>query len=109
MAGRDEDKAYGIPDALWEQVKPLLLPELPGPNDGQQMDDRQAMDAILYVLRTGCKWSGIPRDLGAGSIVHKRFQEWREAGLFQRMWRTGLLTYDDLRTLIWHGRRRRES
>lgn len=108
MTSRDVDEARRIPDAVWEQIEPLLPPELPGPKGGQRMDDRQAMNAILYVLRTGCKWNEIPRNLGAGSIVHRRFQEWREAGLFQRMWRTGLLTYDDLRTLMWHGRRRRE-
>jgi transposase len=55
------------------------------------MDDRKAMTAILYVLRTGCQWKAIPRSLGAGSSVHDRFQQWVEAEVFKKMWKAGLL------------------
>ena len=47
------------------------------------------MSAILYVLRTGCQWNALPRSLGASSTVHDRFQEWRFAGVFKRMWIDG--------------------
>jgi putative transposase len=40
------------------------------------VDDRKAITAILYVLRTGCQWKALPRSLGAGSTVHHRFQQW---------------------------------
>jgi len=110
MANNDVNAVHRIPDALWEKVEPLLPPELPRNRGGRpRMDNRKAMEAILYLLRTGCKWQAIPRSMGAGSTVHRRFQEWRKAGVFQRMWRAGLLTYDDLRALIWHGKRRIES
>ena len=33
------------------------------------MDDRKAMSAIFYVLRTGCQWNALPRSLGASSTV----------------------------------------
>jgi len=55
------------------------------------MPDRQAMDAIFYMLRTGCQWKAPPRSLGAPSTVHDRFQEWRGAGVFERMWQAGLI------------------
>jgi len=42
-----------------------------------RMNDRKAMSAIFYVLRTGCQWNALPRSLGASSTVHDRFQEWR--------------------------------
>ena len=32
-----------------------------------RMDDRKAMSAIFYVLRTGCQWNALPRSLGASS------------------------------------------
>jgi putative transposase len=104
MANEDMDGKYRISDALWEQIKPLLPPELPGKRTGQLgMDDRKAMVAVLYIFRTNLKWKELPRSLGASSTVHRRFQEWRRTGVFQRMWREGLLTYDELRTMIWHG------
>jgi transposase len=54
------------------------------------MDERQALDAIFYLMRTGCQWQALPRALGAASTVHDRFQEWVEQGVFLAMWETGL-------------------
>ncbi len=96
---------HQIPGEIWEQIKLLLPPELPRLRGGRpRMDDQKAMEAILYAFRTGCKWSALPRSLGASSTVRKRFQEWREAGVFQRMWRAGLLTYNELRAMVWYGK-----
>jgi len=96
-----------ISDALWEQIEPLLPPELPRPRGGRpQMDSRRAMEAMLYVLRTDFKWNQLPRSMGAVTTVRNRFLEWRKAGVFQRMWRAGLLTYDELRASFWYGRKR---
>lgn len=101
------DGSHLISDALWERIEPLLPPEIPKPSGGRpRMDNREVMEAILYVLRTGCKWSSLPRSLGATSTVRRRFLEWRETGMFQRMWQAGVLTYDELRAAVWHGKRR---
>ena len=60
-----------------------------------RMDDRKAMSAIFYVLRTGCQWNALPRSLGASdSRSMTDFQEWRKAGVFKRMWIDGLSVYD---------------
>ena len=102
----DMDESYRIPDTVWEQIEPLLPPELPRLRGGRpRMDNRKAMEAIFYVFRNGCKWNALPRCLGASSTVYRRFQEWRKSGLFQRMWRIGLLTYDELETMVWYGTR----
>lgn len=63
------------------------------------MDDRQAMTAIYYVLRTGCQWNALPRSLGASSTVHDRFQEWRKAGVFEDLWQDGVWEYDEKKGL----------
>jgi putative transposase len=93
---------YQISDKFWEWVAPLLPPPKPKKKPGRpRMDDRKAMTAIFYVLRTGCQWKALPRSLGAGSTVHDRFQEWQEAGVFERMWQAGLHEYDELKGLDW--------
>ena len=96
------DGTYRVPDALWEQIEPLLPPEPPRTGDTTcpRMDNRKAMEAILYMLRTGCKWEGIPGNLGGDEPSYERFQEWRRTGVFDRMWQVGILTYDELRTLV---------
>jgi transposase len=65
------------------------------------MDDRHALDAIFYVLRTGCQWKALPRSLGAGSTVHDRFQAWQQAGVFEKLWKAGLLRYDIAVGIDW--------
>jgi len=98
----DIGRAYQIPDGLWEKIKPLLPPPKPKKKLGRpRMDDRKAMTAIFYVLRTGCQWKALPRSLGAPSTVHDRFQEWREAGVFGKMWKEGLFEYDRKKGLDW--------
>jgi transposase len=97
------DEAFGvgsddqIPDARWVQMMRVFPPPKARQKDGRpRMDDRQAMPAMLSVLRTGCPWKVPPRRLGAARTVHDRFQEWRQAQVFERLWPAGLRTYDTL-------------
>lgn len=94
------DDNWRISDALWERIAPYIPSERPKPKGGRpRMPDRQAMDAILCVARTGCQWNMLPRRLGASSTVHDRFQEWRAAGVFRHLWRASVLEYDTLKGL----------
>jgi putative transposase len=78
-------------DTDWERIAPLL-PPTPGQHIGRpRMDDRQAMAAIFYTLESGCGWRALPRSLGAPSTIYDRFKAWRAAGVFDQLWRAGLL------------------
>jgi transposase len=45
---------------------------------------------------TGCQWQALDKtNLCKHSVAHKRFQEWRDAGVFEEFWRRGLLMYDE--------------
>ena len=65
------------------------------------MEDRKAFEAIVYVLRTGIQWNALPRELGASSTVHDRFQEWEQAGVFKALWQAGLGEYDEVQGIAW--------
>jgi putative transposase len=102
------DFSYSIPDVIWDRIV-ALIPSPSSMSRGKKnkrtgrprMDDRMAMSAIFYVLRTGCQWRALPRSLGASSTVHDRFQEWRKDGVFKRMWIDGLSVYDENNTIDW--------
>jgi putative transposase len=95
-------ETFRIPDAMWEQTKPLLPPEKPKPKGGRpRNDDRQMLDAIFYVLHTGIQWKALPRYLAAGSSAHDRFQEWQGAGVLHRLWQAGPLKYDAVKGIAW--------
>jgi transposase len=95
------ESAYEIPGVLWDRITPLLALRKKKKKAGRpRMNDRKAMSAIFYVLRTGCQWNALPRSLG----VHDRFQEWRSAGVFKRMWIDGYLHMIKRLELIGNGK-----
>ncbi len=98
----DLDVHYQIPDQLWENIAPLLALNNPKIKPGRpRMDDRLAMTAIFYLLRTGSQWAALPRCLGAKSTVHDRFQFWLNNQVFFKLWQIGLLHYDSVKGLAW--------
>ena len=62
---------YCIPDVVWDRIITLLSSSIRRRKKKKagrpRMDDRKAMSAIFYVLRTGCQWNALPRSLGASS------------------------------------------
>ena len=46
---------------------------------------RLLLEAVLYLLRTGCQWRALPDAFPPYSTVQRRFYEWRDAGLFERV------------------------
>ena len=97
------DPSYEIPDTLWNQISVFLVhkTKIKKKTGRPRMDDRKAMTAIFYIVRTGCQWKALPRSLGASSTVHDRFQEWRQDGVFKRMWIDGLKLYDEKIGINW--------
>ena len=60
------------------------------------------MDAIFFVLRTGCQWNALRETtICSSSSAHRRFQEWVTAGVFAAFWRQGLLAYDAVQGIDW--------
>ncbi len=95
-------KRWEVSDEFWARVEPLAPPERPKPKGGRpRMSDRTAFEAMVYVLRTGIQWNALPRELGASSTVHARFQEWARAGFFARLHQAGLAEYDEFEGIEW--------
>jgi transposase len=99
-----KDDGWRIPDETWERMEPLLPPRPPHPLGchNPRVPDRDAMNAILLVLRTGMQWNALnATGICSSSSAHRRFQEWARAGVFEQFWRQGLLAYDELQGIEW--------
>ncbi len=99
-----QEDGWRLPDKLWAQMEPLLPPRKPHPLGchNPRVGDRQAMDAILFVLRTGCQWNALNgTGICSSSSAHRRFQEWAESGVFEEFWVHGLLSAAALREIDW--------
>ena len=67
-----------------------------------RVPERDAMDAVLLVLRTGMQWNVLSGTVICSSrSAHRRFQEWEQAGVFHEIWRQGLLAYDEVVGIDW--------
>lgn len=95
-------REFRLTDALWNQIRPHLPPEPSHRRGGRpRTDARRCLEAIVYLLRTGIPWKAIPRCLGAPSTIHDRFQEWRAAGVFEKVWRRLLQLLDHQGDIDW--------
>jgi putative transposase len=95
-------KPWTVSGEFREKVEPLIPPAPSRAKGGRtRMDDRKAFSAMIYVLRTGIRWNALPREMGASSTVHERYQEWERAGFFEELWRAGLAEYDELEGIEW--------
>ena len=67
-AARQRPTIWEIPDDLW-----LIVQHVPPREELQRsrgrpwIPPRRILDAILYVLRTGCQWKAVPRSFASGS------------------------------------------
>jgi transposase len=96
---------FRIPDPMWERIEPLI----PSPQKvhrfgggASRIPDRVVLDAIFFVLRTGCQWRALDAaGICSSSTAHRRFQEWRDAGLFDALWVAALQDYDGEVGIDW--------
>jgi putative transposase len=70
--------------AEWAQIAPLL-PARRRLGRPRQHDPRTIIDAILYLLWTGCQWRALPREFPPRSTVQGYFYRWRDDGTWRRI------------------------
>jgi transposase len=73
-----------LTDDEWALVKPLIPPAKRGGNR-RHVDERAIVDALMYILSTGCQWRALPKDLPPRSTVHDYFDLWSWDGTLDRI------------------------
>lgn len=75
-----------LSDGEWGRLAPLIPAASPGGRP-RKTDMRAAMNAILYLLRTGCPWRYLPRDgFPPRSTVYNIFRKFQRAGTWEAIW-----------------------
>lgn len=73
-----------LTDAQWQILKPLLR-KRSRRGRPPKYDRRTVIDAILYVVRTGCQWRMLPCDFPPWKAVYQIFFRWRNSGKWERL------------------------
>ena len=92
-----------LSDAEWHRLARLV----PGPKPGGRplkYPRRAILNAIFYLVRAGCPWRLLPKDLPPWQIVYHYFREWTQSGWWQHL-------HDHLRgqVRLHEGRRRQPT
>ena len=66
-----------LTDEQWERIAPYFPEHPPSPKGGRpRVNDRECLEGILWLVRTGSRWQDIPIDMPSGSTCWRRLQEW---------------------------------
>lgn len=76
--------ASDLSDAEWAIIAPMIPPAKRG-GRRREVDVREVLNAIFYVLWTGCQWKALPKDLPPRSTVWDYFDLWSWDGTLERV------------------------
>src|SRR5436190_6718856 len=84
-----------LTDRQWNCIKELIPPAKPGGRP-RSLEMRAVINAIWYIVVSGCQWRMLPREYPAWQSVYTYFQQWRDDGTWQRL-------HDTLRVQVRRG------
>lgn len=73
-----------ISDKEWSIIAPLIPPAKSG-GRRRQVDEREIINAIFYLLKTGCQWQLLPHDFPKWKTVHDYFRKWKDDGTWKNI------------------------
>lgn len=73
---------HDLSDELWIKLEPLLTGKA-GDWGAVAKDNRQFINAVLWILRTGAPWRDLPPSYGGWKNTHRRFCRWRDKGIWE--------------------------
>jgi transposase len=74
-----------ITDKEWELIRPFLEQNDSPKGRKAKYPKREVMNAIFYLIRSGCSWRHLPHDFPPWYAVYTQFSRWRNRGVFENM------------------------
>ncbi len=93
-----------LTDVQWARLQPLLPPQRrgKGTKGGRpNIDHRQIINGILWILRTGAPWEDLPSRYGKRSTVSTRYYRWQHMGVWDRIYDAVKAQADAAGALDW--------
>jgi transposase len=80
-------KRYELSKAQWEKIKDLV-PGKSGDRGRHGVDNLNFVNGVLWILRSGARWSDLPVYYGKYKTVHKRFTRWAAKGVWDKVFKS---------------------
>jgi len=85
LSHRKKLYASDLTDAQWEILKPLLYSRRKSPGRPVELDLRQVVNSIFYIVRTGCQWEYLPHEYPNYQSVFYHYAKWRKNGTWEQI------------------------
>ena len=73
-----------LTDEEWALLEPLIPPAKRGGRP-RTTNMRAVLNGIFYVLKTGCQWENLPKDLPPSGTIFYYFNRWRKEKVWQQI------------------------
>jgi transposase len=95
-------RSVRLTDAQWAKIAPHLPRNAQSPKGGRpRVGNREVVEGILWVLRTGARWRDLPDGYPSGSTCWRRLRDWEAEGIWLELWRAFLRQLDVRGRLQW--------
>ena len=76
-----------VTDEQWELIERILLsPSVRSDGRGRPWkNNREVLNGIIWILRSGARWKDLPRDFPSHQTCHRRFQQWVTDGTLRKI------------------------
>lgn len=71
-----------VTDAQWNIIQPHIPPEKPGGRH-REVDMREVVNGMFYLVRNGCSWRAIPHDLPHWTVIRHYYDRFRRDGTWE--------------------------
>jgi putative transposase len=77
---------YELSTDQWNKIKDLLPGKI-GDRGRTAVDNRNFVNGVLWILRSGARWSDLPAKYGKYKTVHQRFSRWAKKKIWEKIFR----------------------
>jgi putative transposase len=74
-----------LSDKEWLLIEQFFMVSYEKGGRPYKYSKRELLDAVLYVLRTGCQWRYLPHDFPNWKTVYEQFRRWKKACIFEKI------------------------
>ncbi len=74
-----------ISDQQWQVLQDVLPQPTGGPGRPLELELRDVMNAIFYLLKTGCQWANLPHHFPPSGSVYYHYRKWCQDGTWERV------------------------
>ena len=78
-------RRHELKDQEWERLRKYFPERQSGELGRPRNENRQILNGMLWIVRTGAPWRDLPERYGSWNTVYDRFRKWQETGLFGKI------------------------